>query len=275
MQSVNISYFTKEIEMKDAAVIISKAGFENLDYTPPIEREDWEIVMNHDMGIFAKESLHVHQTHAPFDRYDTHGEEHIKRIYRVLDATERMGAEFMVVHGDEFDFKNEEYSPERALEYNYELFAPIVEKAAGMNVNIAFENVFKDGPDWKGRYCSKSEELLTIIEKFNSDNVCCCWDFGHAGVAFGDEHPEKIRELGKYIKCTHVHDCGHEQDLHLPPFLGDNNWRACMQAMKDINYTGILSFELVYGKIPEIFATQFAGSLFETGKILESFMNNR
>ena len=268
--SINFTYLTKDIEVEKAAHIISKAGFEALDYTPPVERDDWEKIMCKYMDIFEKENLCVHQTHAPFNRYESYGDNHMKFMERALKATELMGAKYMVVHGDEFDFGKLNYSSEKALNYNYEMFAPIVEKAAEKNISIAFENVFEDGYKGRTRFCSRTEELKELIEKFNSENVCCCWDFGHAGVAFGEAQPEKIKEMGKYIKCTHVHDCGHEQDLHLPPFLGDINWKECIEAMKSINYSGIWSFEMVYGRIPEALADTFAKSMIEIARYMAS-----
>ena len=268
--SINFTYFTKSIEEDKAARIISKAGFEELDYTPPVSIDAWEKIMLKNMDIFEKENLCVHQTHAPFNRYEEYGDQHMLFMERALKATEIMGAKYMVVHGDEFDFEKSDYSPEKAMKYNYEMFAPIVEKATMKNINIAFENVFEDGYKGRMRFCSRTEELKELIEKFNSDNVCCCWDFGHAGVAFGDAQPDKIKEMGKYIKCTHMHDCGHDQDLHLPPFLGDIKWKECARAMREINYSGIWSFEMVYGKIPEELADTFAKNLIKIAKYIRS-----
>lgn len=270
--SINFTYLTKELEAEKAAHMISKAGFKALDYTPPVKDDAWEKIMLKNMSIFEKENLCVHQTHAPFNRYGGYGDNLKQFLERAFEATERMNAKYMVVHGDEFNFENDDYSPEKALIYNYDLFAPIVERAAAKNINIAFENVFEDGGKDKPRFCSRVEDLKELIERFNSDNVCCCWDFGHAGVAFGEEQPEKIKYMGKHIKCTHVHDCGHNYDLHLPPFLGDINWKECMNAMSEINYSEILSFEFVYGKIPEELAETFLKSMTEVADCLSSYL---
>lgn len=270
--SINFEYMKKGINEKNAAHIISKLGFRFLDYTPPIENDYWEKIMLKNMNIFEKENLSVHQTHAPFNRYGTYGDRHIEFLNRALEATIYMGAKFMVVHGDEFDFENNDYSPEKALIYNYDLFAPIIEKATAKNINIAFENVFEGGYKNRARFCTRVEELEALIEKFNSDNVCCCWDFGHAGVAFGEAQAEKIKYLGKHIKCTHVHDCGHNQDLHLPPFLGSIDWKECMRAMGEIDYSGNLSFEFVYGKVPEELAETFLKSMTKIADCLCSYL---
>lgn len=47
---------------------------------------------------------------------------------------------------------------------------------------------------------------MKLILSFGSENAVCCWDFGHAYVAFRNRQVEKIREFGSLIQCTHVHD---------------------------------------------------------------------
>lgn len=269
---VNIKYFTKNIPMEKAAKFLSKAGLNALDFVPDCKIDSWESEMNSALEIFGKENLYVHQTHAPMNRYGRSGDNHKEHLNRSLEAARIMGAKYLVVHGDEFDFANLEYSPEAALEYNYELFAPIVDKAKGYGIKVAFETVFEDGRPFP-RFTSQSSDLKAIIEKFNSDNVCCCWDFGHAGVEYEDAHPDKILELGKYIECTHVHDCGHKRDLHLPPYLGSNNWDLCMKAMKEIGYDGDITFEMVYGEIPEDMGEEFALYLRKIADSLATKMN--
>lgn len=257
---INIKYLDKRILMDKVAECVAMAGLGALDYTPDCSKDTWKRDLDKNMEIFRKNGLTVHQTHAPFNRYGQYDDGFMDYVERTLEATALMGAKFMVVHGDEFDFNNMKYTPDEARMYNYKLFSPIVDKAISLGIKIAFENVFEDNfENGRPRFCSEVEDLKALIEMFNSENVCCCWDFGHAGVAFGEKQPEKIRVIGNHIKCTHVHDCGHNHDLHLPPFLGDNDWDACMKAMKDINYDGDITFEMVYGKIPEGMLKSFTG----------------
>ena len=78
--------------------------------------------------------------------------------------------------------------------------------------------------------------------------------------------------MDKHIKCTHVHDCGHNQDLPLPPFLGDIGWKECMEAMRTIDYSGNLSFEFVYGKIHEELAETFLKSIIGVADCLSRYL---
>lgn len=265
--SMNIEYLTKGTTLEKAAHALSAAGFSELDYTPHVENDSWRDEMNRALDIFSKEGLTVHQTHAPFNRYGTYGENYEKYLLRALEATEEMKAEYMVVHGDEYDLKNTEYFAEKAFEYNYNLFAPYAERASKSNIKLAFENVFADcfGDT---RFCSRSEEIVRLIEKIGEDAACCCWDFGHAGVAFDDNQPQKIKELGRYIECTHVHDCYGGHDAHLPPLMGNVDWKQCMDALREINYGGNLSFELVYNTIPADLTDAFCAYMKNLGESL-------
>ena len=100
-------------------------------------------------------------------------------------------------------------------------------------------------------------------------NVKCCWDFGHAKCAFGKEEMiNALREVGKYVVCTHVHDNYYEKDLHLVPFLGDTDWNANMAALKAAGYAGDLSFEFVYGYLPDCLIPEWMKYVYRTGETL-------
>ena len=102
---INIRYFSRDIGMERAAELVARAGFSCLDYTPPVSADDWEATLRADLAVFRSWGLRVHQTHAPFGRY-VKDPDYPHRLYveRCAEATALLGAEFMVVHGDEFDF---------------------------------------------------------------------------------------------------------------------------------------------------------------------------
>ena len=179
---INIGFFTKELGMKKAAELAAKAGFTMLDYTPPVQSETWEATMKEDLKIFEANGLTVHQTHAPFNRYGQYGDKHKLCVDRCAEATGLMGAKYMVVHGDEFDFDKRPFSIEAALAYNHDFFLPYVEQGRENGYKVAFETVFEDMD--RRRYTSKAEELMELITSYHSENAVCCWDFGHANVSF-------------------------------------------------------------------------------------------
>ena len=102
------------------------------------------------------------------------------------DATGRdrkdPGVDILVAHCDEFDFHNDQYTLEKAIEVNYRHFYPIVEFAQRNGMRVAFETVFEDKD--KARLGAITEELMTFCDKFDSKTVGICWDFGHAKMQY-------------------------------------------------------------------------------------------
>ena len=246
---INIAFFANLIGMEKAAKYVSDAGFDYLDYTPPVQNDDWEKVMKENDKIFKAYGLTVHQTHAPFNRYGRYGDKtsHYLCLDRCMEATSYFGAKYVAVHGDEFDFNNMDFSPEAALEYNYNYFKPYVEYGEKNGIKMAFETVFEDSlGSAKRRFTSDPAELMSLIKSFDSESAVCCWDFGHANVSFRQNHVEEIMKFGSLIQCTHLHDnCGN--DSHQIPMSGDIDWKAVMGAFGKIGYSEVMSVEYSHG----------------------------
>ncbi len=262
---INIDFFEPRIGLARAAELIAKAGFTKLDYTPHLADDAWEREVAEAARIFAANGLCVHQTHAPFNRYGKHGDKHRLYMERCAEATECLGAEFMVAHGDEFDFEQLTYSPEAALSYNHDYFLPYVERATRNGYKVAFETVFED---WdRPRFSAKAEDLLALIRSFACESAVCCWDFGHANVSFKKTAPEHIRTLGSLIRCTHLHD-NTGRDSHQLPFTGTIDWQATMGAFREIGYDGVISVEYSHGSMPPRLMGDFINLTYQTVKHL-------
>ena len=247
--SINVGSFAAKgtWTLDEILPVLRDTGFGALDFTPSFKVDNWEENAVKETEKSLEQGLLIHQTHAPFNRYGAYGDKYAEYLKRAYEITKITGAKYFVVHGDEFDFSAMEPTRENFLEYNYRLFAPYVEKAEADGIAIAFECVFQEDGMPTHRFCSKLEDLQAMIEKFGSDKVCCCWDFGHANLSFGEKNADAIRAMGSLIKCTHIHDNYYERDLHLPVFQGKIDWAACRQALKDIAYDGNFNLEISMG----------------------------
>ena len=101
------------------------------------------------------------------------------------------------------------------------------------------------------RCCSTAEEVITIIDSFRDPNVTCCWDFGHAAVAFRENMLEELKKVGNRLSSTHVHDNNMRADLHQAVYMGKIDWESHISYLKEIGYKGAFTYEFVYGSIPE------------------------
>ncbi|MBQ3005493.1 MAG: sugar phosphate isomerase/epimerase [Clostridia bacterium] len=253
---IKIGYFIDRIGLEKSAELVSKAGFTQLDYTPAVRKDTWEAEMKEALDVFKAYGLSVNQTHAPFNRYGSCKGIHKLCVERCAEATAYMGAKYMVAHADEFDFEKMIYSPEAALDYNHKLFLPFVEQAEKSDYKIAFETVFQDSRP-KPRFTSDATDLMNVIKSFNSESVACCWDSGHANLAFKKEAPEVARKFGSLIQCTHLHDNIGTVDAHQMPLTGAIDWKALMAVFKEFNYSGVLNIELGFGSFPEYLMPEF------------------
>lgn len=260
---INVRFFEKALGLRKAAELVAKAGFTQLDYTPLVLEDTWKTQMTEAAKIFADNGLTVHQTHAPFNRYGTYGDMHKTCIDRCVEATEVLGAKFMVAHGDEFDFENRTFAPEAALEYNHQLFLPYVERAKRNGYKVAFETVFEDGN--RRRYTSFADELLDLIASYNSETVVCCWDFGHANVSFKKDAPNQVRRFGSLIQCTHLHD-NSGIDAHQMPMTGDIKWPETMAAFHEVGYSGVMSIEYSHGSMPACLLEEYIDLTYKAAK---------
>jgi sugar phosphate isomerase/epimerase len=266
---INVLFFSGALGVKGAAEAVSKAGFTKLDYTPHLGNDNWESQMKSELEIFKEYGLKVHQTHAPFNRYGSWGDNFGEYLERCAYATEFLGAEFMVAHGDEFDFKKMEFTPEAAMEYNRKIYLPYVERAKKNGYKVAFETVFDDCG--LRRYTSRLDELYSFIKSFDSESAVCCWDFGHANVCFKRKAPEAIEKLGSLIQCTHLHDNG-GNDSHQIPMSGDIDWKATMTALKNTGFNGVMSIEYAHGYMPADIAKNYIQLSYDVTKYLSELV---
>ncbi|MBR7083467.1 MAG: sugar phosphate isomerase/epimerase [Clostridia bacterium] len=279
--SFSLNYLMKNSHGKilrtadEAAKICRAAGFRYIDYTPDFKSDDWAEKARRDRELFDSLGITVEQTHAPFNRYQTHPDDVFPTYFkRVFEASKILGAKFVVVHADEYRTKDR-FDGKEILDFTYDYLAPYVEYCAKNGLVVAVENVFEDDTTrWpkingRSRYTSRVEELKDVIERFNTPTVRCCWDYGHAGVAYGkSEMANALTEVAKYVVCTHVHDNYYGNDLHLLPFLGDVDWNKNLAPLKEAGYKGKLSLELVYGEFSDALAADFMRFAHSAGKEL-------
>ena len=265
--SVNCEHFMKsapgetERALKESLRLCADAGFRFFD----LATEDFAQA-DAAAEFMDENGLSVGQSHMPYNRYRREDyADFITRVLRCAECAHRMGSPILVVHADEFDFSADTFSLERAREFNVRLFAPLADFAAKHGMRIAFENVFVEhNRQDTYRYCSKTEELLSLLEAFPSQLAGICWDSGHAKMSYGKEHIDALLRVADRVIATHIHDNYYDRDLHLPPFMGNCDWPAFMRALRSGGFDGNLSLELHYDRVPEQIAPEWVSWLYRS-----------
>ena len=258
------SYFMKKygreepITLFDAIDLSVRHGFRAMLLSSQMPRERALSVREY----LEASPAYAHQTHLPYYRYNKNVDygEVSKKLLFCAESSYALGADVMVAHADEFDF-SVEYTPQRAFDFNRRLFEPVVEFAAKHGMRVAFENVFEDMG--RGRYGSRTEELLRVCDAFPSDTVGVCWDFGHGKMEYPEGYVSAFDAVADRVICTHLHDNYYYKDLHVAPFLGDTDFSALMKIYKEKCPNVPLTLELVYGTLPRALHESYAAFLYE------------
>jgi len=74
-----------------------------------------------------------------------------------------------------------------------------------------------------------------------------------------------VRTIGKRLGVLHLHDNDGERDDHLPPYLGNLDFDAMMEALKEVGYEGNINFEIHFGKVPKEHLESLARYVYEVG----------
>ncbi|MBQ7821621.1 MAG: sugar phosphate isomerase/epimerase [Clostridia bacterium] len=280
--SINLSYFIKgytgggrpgwvkekpDRTLEEALSLVKELGYTKIDYNGNGAggRDGDEI-----KSVIDSFGIKVNQSHAPDNFWaQKPTEDFINELLASISLCRKLGSEIYVVHGDQIDRKNMEYSEQAVLEYNYRVYFPVVEYAASHGMKVAFENTI-DMPPHRV-FCSHTEELLALTEKFSdSKSVGICWDFGHGNVMYDPNSIEEMIKTKDHLISTHVHDNFHSKDMHGLPFTGNLDWTKMMKALKDIGYKGDFTYEFVYNNYPDEFFMDFMRLAYRAGEYLLS-----
>ena len=117
----------------------------------------------------------------------------------------------------------------------------LLEYSKGMSFSFCLENL-------KSAYAEYEDikELIGMIRD-PEHRLAYCLDTGHVACTVGD-CAEYVRKAGSGLKALHVTDClviGGKKDDHYFPYIhGTIDWKAFMQALRDVNYQGLFNYEV-------------------------------
>ena len=161
---------------------------------------------------------------------------------RFIDLAQALGAPFVRVFGNEYVAG---VPRDQMLAHIAGALHGLGDYANGKGVTVLIEShgAFTDSP-----------ALLEILQKADSPNVALLWDAHHTFVS-GKEQPEDtVRQLGRYIRHTHLKDsvpAGNDRRYVLTG-TGEVPVKRQIAALAKIGYRGFYSFEWEKRWHPEI-----------------------
>ena len=92
------------------------------------------------------------------------------------------------------------------------------------------------------RYAGNTDGLLRLYERVGSEHFGINWDPSHTFPANDLPHVTVLR-LGRRLLHCHFSDNDGVTNVHWRPGMGKIDWKSVMEALKEIDYDGVISLE--------------------------------
>lgn len=242
--------FVARLGEEEGVRALCRAGYEGLDFTMfdlklSAFGPDWRESAARLRAVAASYGVPFCQAHAPFPcmKYgDTTGfnEERYAAVLRAIEYAALLGAGVVVVHPIATGTPEEEQ-----LSVNLDFYRSLIPHAKRLGIRIALENMWgRSGDRIVPNVCSTGPTFRAYMDALaNSDVFTACLDLGHCGLV-GDNAADMIRALGPHhLTALHIHDNDGVHDTHTLPYQGVIAWDGVIDALREIGYTGNLTYE--------------------------------
>lgn len=253
-----------------------KIGFDAADFPMGYLRhmgENWKSCMVTAAEDAQKAGLRFEVCHLPYgismDPTPEEAESFSKSVIRAMDAAMILGVDHAVLHPNTTTQPLSEF--DRQVQYDRVMahLSPFAEYAAKIGLSIVVENMRIVPQSYPvHRYCGDPEELCEIADALG---IGVCWDFGHAHIN-GLKQSEALQYVGKRLKVLHINDNFAGDDLHVPPFVGTNNWKDSMEGLSAIGFDGLFNYEVGSARVPLAAKESFAQYLVSAAHTLLDMM---
>lgn len=119
-----------------------------------------------------------------------------------------------------------------------DVYRSLCQRAARTGLSLTIESSCRE---WLPLSTSATA-VKAFIEEVGEPNLGICLDAGHCHMQAIDPAAFAL-EAGDLLWETHFHDNFGDADAHFPVGIGNVNWKAVIQALKNIDYQGVITFE--------------------------------
>lgn len=192
-----------------------------------------------------------------------------KSVFTGMEAAMILGVDHAVLHPNTVVLPVEAYDEAQQFAKTLAHLSPFADYAAKLGLRIAVENMpFVSQNGAVHRFCGNAEELCAVADALG---IGVCWDFGHGHIS-GLKQSDALKHIGNRLKVVHIHDNFADEDTHIPPFIGTNDWRDSMQGLSAIGFEGLLNYEVGSARIPLESRESYARYLVSTADVLLEMM---
>ena len=254
-----------------------KAGFDAIDINlgkVDYLNDGWQKDVEEAIADAEREGIFFEMCHLPFIQagaplYGEAYEIFCKRMHGAIEAAKMIGAKCAVMHPNAATIQTKFFNRKEQFDAVISHLAPFVDHAERIGVSTVVENM-RVIPTFVAshRYTQTPEEICEVADALG---IGICWDFGHANIS-GICQSEGLAYVGKRLRAIHVNDNFGINDDHVPPFIGNVNWKDAMHGLALTGFDGLLNFEISTGKLPAAVREDHAKYLLDVAKVLMSYI---
>lgn len=246
-------YFTTPYGFEEGISRMKALGYSAMDYPEfgntetelyQKNEEQFEAYLKYQREVCAREGIEIFQTHGPWryppqDFTEEDRAERFEKMSRAIKGTTLLGCKNIVIHPLMPFTVNDEGHEEETYAINLDFFGKLCNVAQEHDVVINFENM-----PMRHFSLASVAAMMKLVKEINSTHFKVCLDTGHSS-AIGNSPAEDVRLLGKeYLYSLHIHDNNGRSDYHWHPFAGVIDWKAFCNALREIEYDGVLNLEV-------------------------------
>ena len=228
-------------------------GLQNEGYI--LKGDDWQARVDRLANEAAKLGVTFAQCHLPFPKgpgwaedkdfrkpgYREYFDECVRRTYI---AASMLGVKYATAHplSDTAMLADMDHQ----LQINHDYYDPFIELGISQGVGTAYENMRCKMPDlpWPYRFCCNVDDQIALIDSYNDTMVGACWDTGHGNAQMQNQRVA-LNRLSYRLRNLHINDNEYGmRDEHLIPFMGTVDWQDFVEGLVDIDYHGVLNYEV-------------------------------
>ena len=246
-------------------------NLDQFDYT----KKDWRDTVLAAAKLADEIGIRFEISHLPFIQAGAKLEGEVYEAFRhrkmcSIEAAKLIGVSYAVMHPNGATIAQKTYNEKEQFDNVMKYLSPFAEYAAKLGVNTVVENM-RVYPSLVAsrRYAQTPEELCRLADALG---IGCCWDFGHANIS-GLRQSEAIEYLGSRLRVLHINDNFGINDDHIPPFVGNVDWKDAMKGISKVGFEGLFNFEIATGKVPNELRPALAKYLAESAKTLMSYVD--
>ena len=241
--------------IRNGILFHKKVGFDAADFPMrylPFMGDRWQQYMEATVEDSKVYGLPIPVCHLPYKTLRDPSAEELaefqKSVFTGMEAAMILGVDHAVLHPNTVVLPAEEFDEAKQFEKTVAHLAPFADYAAKLGLSIAVENMpFTSQNGTLHRYCGNARELCEVADALE---IGVCWDFGHGHIS-GEIQSEALKHIGSRLKVVHIHDNFADDDRHIPPFFGTNDWQDSMKGLSAIGFEGLLNYEVSSARIPQ------------------------